>query len=118
MNLPVRAPAADAFTEVLLTDFTAGYCEPSLTGTTTAVPFMAAPDHCGPPGPVVSPVAVLQTLWLRNSTTAPSRQLQLRTAARQFVSAGPSSISATRETITTPPTNVYSGQHRFLCLLR
>ncbi len=25
-NLPVRAPAADAFTEVLLTDFTAGYC--------------------------------------------------------------------------------------------
>ena len=36
-NLPVRAPAADAFTEVLLTDFTAGYCEPSLTGTATAV---------------------------------------------------------------------------------
>ncbi|GGV85407.1 hypothetical protein GCM10010228_64740 [Streptomyces massasporeus] len=28
-NLPVRAPAADAFTEVLLTDFTAVYCEPS-----------------------------------------------------------------------------------------
>src|SRR5258708_7924984 len=27
-NFPVRAPAADAFTEVLLTDFTAGYCEP------------------------------------------------------------------------------------------
>lgn len=26
-NLPVRAPAADAFTEVPLTDFTAGYCE-------------------------------------------------------------------------------------------
>jgi hypothetical protein len=26
-NLPVRASAADAFTEVLLTDFTAGYCE-------------------------------------------------------------------------------------------
>ena len=25
-NLPVRAPAADAFTEVLLTDFTAEYC--------------------------------------------------------------------------------------------
>ncbi|MFI9778041.1 hypothetical protein ACIHCV_25560 [Streptomyces sp. NPDC051956] len=25
-NFPVRAPAADAFTEVLLTDFTAGYC--------------------------------------------------------------------------------------------
>ncbi|ATZ25850.1 hypothetical protein SLAV_20130 [Streptomyces lavendulae subsp. lavendulae] len=26
-NFPVRASAADAFTEVLLTDFTAGYCE-------------------------------------------------------------------------------------------
>lgn len=50
---------------------------------------MAAPDHCGPPGPVVSPVAVLQQPWLRNSTTAPSCALQLRTAAWQFVSAGP-----------------------------
>ncbi|MBB4885886.1 hypothetical protein [Streptomyces netropsis] len=26
-NCPMRASAADAFTEVLLTDFTAGYCE-------------------------------------------------------------------------------------------
>jgi len=26
-NFPVRASAADTFTEVLLTDFTAGYCE-------------------------------------------------------------------------------------------
>lgn len=75
---------------------------------------MAAPDHCGPPGPVVSPVAVLQPLWLRNSTTAPSCQLQLRTTARQFMSAGPCSISATKETITTPLTNVYSSWHRFL----
>lgn len=76
-DLPVRAPAADAFTEVLLTDFTAGSCELALTGTATAVLLMAAPDHCGPPGPVVSPVAVLQPLWLRNSTTAPSCELQL-----------------------------------------
>src|SRR3954470_6296726 len=38
----------------------------------------AAPDHCGPPGPVVSPVAVLQQPWLRNSTTAPSCELHLR----------------------------------------
>ncbi|MCC0100457.1 hypothetical protein K7B10_37945 [Streptomyces flavotricini] len=30
-----------------------------------------APDHCGPPGPAVSPVAVLQPHWLRDSTTAP-----------------------------------------------
>jgi hypothetical protein len=72
-NLPVRASAADAFTEVLLTDFTAGYCELHLR-----VLLTAAPDHCGPPGPVVSPVAFLQQSWLRNSTTAPSCELQLR----------------------------------------
>ncbi len=76
-NHPVRAPAADAFTEVLLNDLTAGYCELALTRTATAVLLVAAPDHCGPPGPVVSPVAVLQPLWLRNSTTAPSCELQL-----------------------------------------
>ncbi|GHB82465.1 hypothetical protein GCM10010347_61780 [Streptomyces cirratus] len=35
------------------------------------------------------------------------------TAARQFISAGPFLISATRETITTPPPNVYSSRHRF-----
>jgi len=35
------------------------------------------------------------------------------TAARQFISAGPCSISATRETITTTQANVYSGHHRF-----
>jgi hypothetical protein len=29
-NCPVRASAADAFTEVPLTDFTAGHCEPHL----------------------------------------------------------------------------------------
>ena len=45
----------------------------ALAGTATA-----APDHCGPPGPVVSPVAVLQQPWLRNSTTAPSCELHLR----------------------------------------
>ncbi|SCE36406.1 hypothetical protein GA0115240_154718 [Streptomyces sp. DvalAA-14] len=56
-NLPVRAPAAGAFTEVLLA---------------------AAPDHCGPPGPAVSPVAVQQLPWLRNSTTAPPCTLRLR----------------------------------------
>ncbi|GEJ98930.1 hypothetical protein TNCT1_12070 [Streptomyces sp. 1-11] len=77
-NLPMRAPAADAFTEVLLTALTAGYCDPSITGTATAVLLMAAPDHCGPPGPVASPVAALRPLWLRNSTTAPSCELQLR----------------------------------------
>ena len=77
-NLPVRASAADAFTEVLLTDFTAWVLRPALTGTATAVLLTAPPDHCGPPGPVASPVAVLQQPWLRNSTTAPSCKLQLR----------------------------------------
>jgi hypothetical protein len=57
--------------------------------TATAVLLAAAPDHCGPPGPVVSPVAFLQQLWLRNSTTAPRCALQLRPAARQFISARP-----------------------------
>ncbi|MFE9868808.1 hypothetical protein ACFYPZ_40345, partial [Streptomyces sp. NPDC005506] len=76
-NLPVRASAADAFTEVLLTDFTAGYCALHLLVLPLRLPLVAAPDHYGPPGPVVSPVAVLQPLWLRNSTTAPSCALQL-----------------------------------------
>lgn len=40
------------------------------------------------------------------------------TAARQFISAGPLLISATRETITTPQTNVYFGWHRFSCTRR
>src|SRR6476646_4828643 len=51
----------------------------ALTGTAsafTAVLLTAAPDHCGPPGPAVSPVAVLQQPWLRNSTAAPSCVLQ------------------------------------------
>lgn len=79
-----------------------------------AVLLTAAPDHCGPPGPVVSPVAVLQQPWLRNSTTAPSCELQLRVllpAVRVCQALPP--LWGTRETITTPPPNVYSGQHRF-----
>ena len=43
-NLPARAPAANAFTEVLLTDFTAVYCALPLRYCSAA-----APDHCGPP---------------------------------------------------------------------
>ena len=113
-NFPVRAPAADAFTEVLLTDFTAGYCELHLRVLPTAVLLTAAPDHCGPPGPVVSPVAVLQQPWLRNSTTAPSCELQLRYCCPAVrLCQALLSLWATRETITTPPPNVYSGRHRF-----
>ena len=58
-NLPVRASAADAFTEVLRTCLL--HCwvlRTALSGTAPpAVLPTAAPDHCGPPGPVVSPVA-------------------------------------------------------------
>lgn len=59
------------------------YCSlTSLLGTANCtyygVLLTAAPDHRGPPGPVTSPVAVLQPTWLRNSVTAPSCVLQLR----------------------------------------
>lgn len=75
----------------------------------TAVLLTAAPRHFRPPGPVVSPVAVVQQPGFE--TPPPHRHT--RTAARQFVSAGPCSILATRETIITKPSNVYSSQHRF-----
>ncbi len=80
---------------------------------------MAAPDHRGPPGPVISPVALMQQPWLRSSTTAPSYELRLR-APRPAVHLCRALLSlwATRETITRPPPNVYSGQHRFSCALR
>jgi hypothetical protein len=78
-NLPARAPAADAFTEEPLTYLHCWIPLTALTGTatSTAVLLTAAPDHCEPPGPVVSPVAVLQQPWLRNSTTAPPCTFQL-----------------------------------------
>jgi hypothetical protein len=91
---------------------------PALAGTataSTAVLLMAAPYHCRPPGPVVSPVAIPQPLRLRNSTTAPPYQLHLRhcfPAVR--ICQALLSLWATRETITTPAPNVYSSQHRFL----
>jgi hypothetical protein len=67
-------------------------------------PATAAPDHCGPPGPVVSPVAVLRKPWLRNSTTAPSCTLRLHVLLPgSSCLPGPAISLATRETITTPP---------------
>jgi hypothetical protein len=85
----------------------------------TAVLLAAAPDHCGPPGPVVSPVAVLQQPWLRNSTTEPPCLLLLRYCCpavhpcRALLS-----LWATRETIATALPNVYSRRHRFSCARR
>ncbi|MGW7120176.1 hypothetical protein, partial [Streptomyces sp. NPDC054901] len=55
-NLPIRTSTFDVLTEVL----------PG-----TAVLLVVAPDDCGPPGPVISPVAYLHQPWLRHSTTAP-----------------------------------------------
>ncbi len=91
------------------------YCSPTqLLRTATAVLLTAAPDHCGPPGPVVSPVAVLQQPWLRNSTTAPSCELQLHYCCPAVrVCQALLSFWATRETITVPLPDVYSHQHRF-----
>jgi hypothetical protein len=50
----------------------------ALAGSATASLLVAAPDHCGPPGPEVSSVAVLHQRWLRSSTTEPSCVLHLR----------------------------------------
>lgn len=69
----------------------------------------AAPHHCGPPSAVVSSVAAVQQPGFE--TPPPHRHAG--TAARQFVSAGPCSISATRETVTMQSANVYSSENRF-----
>jgi len=108
-NLPMRAPAAGAFTEVLPLTSLLGtanlhllilrYCSwrPLLRATRSGRQSRRRP----------------RPLWLRNSTTAPSCQLQLHTTARQFISAGPLLISATTETLTTSPPHVYSSEYRF-----
>ena len=97
---------------VLLTDFTA-VLRTALAGTALAVLLTTAPDHCGPPGPVVSLVAVLHRSGFETPPPHRPATALTGTSARQFISAGPCSISVTRETITTPPPNVYSGRHRF-----
>ncbi|GAA0444962.1 hypothetical protein GCM10009544_04680 [Streptomyces stramineus] len=50
-DFPVRAPAADAFTEVLLTDLTAGYCSwrPLITAGHPVRPSAPSPS-CNNPG--------------------------------------------------------------------
>lgn len=109
-NLPVRTPTARR-----LHRGTA----PGPAAVSLRYCLTAAPDHCGPPGPRVSSVAVLHLLWLRNSTTEPSNILQLRSCVYCGAAPGSSSLPgpavlwATRETITTPPPNVYSSHHSF-----
>lgn len=95
-SYPVRAPAADAFTGVLLTDFTAGYsgyCHCVYCGTAPRRPLITAghPVRSSAPSPSCKNVAseLHHRTVLR---TAPSR-----TASRQFVSAGPCCPSGLRE---------------------
>jgi hypothetical protein len=112
-NLPMRAPAADAFTEVLLTDFTAGYHElhlrvvplrscsrrPLITAGLPVRSSVPSPS-CNNPGfgtPPPHRPAHCNYILLPGSSCLP----------------GPAVFLATRETITKPPPNVYSGQHRF-----
>lgn len=112
-NFPVRASAADAFTEVLLTDFTAEYFELHLR----VLPLRYCSRR-----PLITAGARSGRQSRRRPATTLASELHHRTvlrtactAARQFASAGPCLISATRETITTPSPNVYSGRHRFPC---
>jgi hypothetical protein len=112
-NFPVRAPAADAFTEVLLTDFTAGYHElhlrvvplrscsrrPLITAGHPVRSSVPSPS-CNNPGFETPPPhrpAHCNYMLLPGSSCLP----------------GPAVFLATRETITKPPPNVYSSQHRF-----
>jgi hypothetical protein len=72
----------------------------ALADTATAVLLMAAPHHCGPPGPVVSPVTVLQNLGF--GTPPPHRPahcnyLYCGYFCRQFISARPCCLSGLRE---------------------
>ncbi|BAC67952.1 hypothetical protein SAVERM_243 [Streptomyces avermitilis MA-4680 = NBRC 14893] len=96
-NLPVRASAADAFTEVLLTDFTAGYCELHLRVLPLRYcsrrPLITAghPVRSSVPSPSSNNLAskLHHRTVLRTATTG--------TAARQFVSARPCGLSWLRE---------------------
>ena len=93
------------------------YCSPAplrVLRTALAVLLTVAVGHRGPPGATVSPVAVLQRPWLRDSTSAPSCELPLRVLRPAVrLCQAPSSLWATRETIATPGLNVYSGRDRF-----
>lgn len=91
-DLPVRAPAADAFTEVPLTHFTAGYREPHLR----VLPLLQLRYCSWRPlitagHPVRSSVPSPSCDKPGFETPPPNRPAHCNcgTAARQFVSAGP-----------------------------
>jgi hypothetical protein len=110
-NFPVRASAADAFTEVLLTDFTAGYCELHCT----ELRYCSRRPLITVGHPVRSSVPSPSCTNSGFGTPPPHRPANCNCGycwpAVRLCQA--SLISATRETITTPSPNVYSGRHRF-----
>lgn len=77
----------------------------------TAVLLTAAPDHCGPPGPGRQPRHRLAQPGF--GTPPPNRPAYCWYCWSAVRLCQTSLISATRETIPTPPPNVYSGRHRF-----
>jgi hypothetical protein len=113
-NLQVRASAADAFTQVLLTDFTAGYCELHLR--VLPLRYCSRQPLITAGHPVRSPVPSPSCNRSGFGTPPPHRP-----AHCNFLYCCPAvrlcqallSLWATRETITTPPPHVYSSHHRF-----
>ncbi len=113
-NLPVRASAADAFTEVLLTDFTAGYFDLHLR--VLPLRYCSRRPLITAGHPVRSSVPSPSCNNPGFETPPPHRPANCNCvyccpAVRVYQA--PRSLWATRETITTPPPNVYSSRHRF-----
>ena len=116
-NLPVRASAADAFTEVLLTCFTAGYRELHLRVLPPRQPRSCSRRPLITAGhPVRSPVPSPSCNNPGFETPPPHRPANCNCgyccpAVRLCQALLTSWV--TRETITRPPLNVYFSHHRF-----
>lgn len=109
-NLPARAPAARRLhwdTESCNCWYCTIHPLNSASGHHSWRPLVPAGHRAR--SPVPSPYCTQP--WLQNPATVPT--CELLTTPRQFVSAGHSGLLATRETITAPIGNVYSGRNRF-----
>ncbi len=117
-NLPARAPAADAFTEVLLSYCAAGSCVLHFR-----IPLLRALRSCSwrplttAGHPVRPSVPSPSSKNPGSGTPQPHRTANYALPPAVHLCRA-CSISATEETVPTPPSNVYSGQHRFSCLQR